>query len=347
MPDEPVAAAPVAVATEATHSAPAIEGGASRGAGSGVVAFAAPVARQGPPPALPPELDPRRPATSPSDGSPPHYVPVRPVATPPKRGGGGPAVFIVGLTILAVVCLFVGVGVWQYLSGLGSTGSSGSGGEPLAVDTSVTMVATRGTPVIDGQTTDWNDVGTFDCSAPVAGSSNPAFRGLWAMKWDDDNLYLLAGVFDPVLTQTHDVDVDQLWRGDSVSFELGPDARNRDPGKGARQSDDHFLFGPTLGGTVINAVNHGPGFGSGTSDPSIVARMAFAEGGYIIEIALPWSSTGLGSVQENTVVSINLNMSDADQNSGDLATMVSTNPIRSPENQQHPGLWQRLQLRSA
>lgn len=98
---------------------------------------------------------------------------------------------------------------------------------------------------------------------------------------------------------------------------------------------------------MLNAVNHGPAFASGTTDPFIDAKQAIVPGsGYAIEIALPWSSTGVGAVQENTVVSINLNMSDANLSTGDFGTMVSSNGNRSAENQQHPGLWQRLQLQS-
>jgi hypothetical protein len=78
--------------------------------------------------------------------------------------------------------------------------------------------------------------------------------------------------------------------------------------------------------------------------PSIQGVVNIEHGtGYILEAAIPWPVLGVNDPQPGMVFGVNLNVSDAAPN-GDLRLMVSTNPNRSGENQDNPGVWNTLGL---
>lgn len=256
------------------------------------------------------------------------------------------ALTIVGLIVLAVLAAVgIGVGISGLGTGSGGTSSNGQPGQGGLATDGVDFVALRGTATVDGSNGEWPPSNaTASSRAVVAGTSTGVFGNWWVM-WDDNALYLLVQVQDPVFTQTHEQEPSAMWNGDGVSLELGRDAGGRDPAQLARDGDAHVIFGLSQTGVVVNCVNRssGGGFPAGRPDPAIRAVAAAIAGGYGIEAAIPWSSTNVRPGQ-GTVVSVNFDVSDADPGTGQLAAMMSSNPNRSADHQAHPGTWQRMVL---
>lgn len=205
------------------------------------------------------------------------------------------------------------------------------------------ILATQGSVTVDGAVDDWPTGAAFESSFVVAGQEGGPVAQWW-LRWDQQALYLLAITNDTDLVQPWENNPAQLWRGDSVSFELGVSTAAVQSSGGPRAGDAHYLFGPTLDGRVISAVNpsNGTTFVSGGPDGRILAAAGFFDTGYLIEIAIPWQVVGVAP-EPNLDLAINLNISDGD-GAGDLRTMRSTNPARTPGNQTDPNLWQVLVL---
>jgi hypothetical protein len=103
------------------------------------------------------------------------------------------------------------------------------------------------------------------------------------------------------------------------------------------------IFGMTPEGTVYNCVNYagdGGDYPGGSPSDEIQTHYVGVEGGYGIEIGIPWGLTDV-TPGSGTVVSVNFNVSNSKPN-GNLSQMVSTNPLRT--DQQHPAAWQRMLL---
>jgi hypothetical protein len=221
-----------------------------------------------------------------------------------------------------------------------ATFDQGGGGlDPVSAD----IVAVFGSATIDGFFDDWPSAPAFESSSLVAGQAGGPIAQWW-LRWDDAALYLLAVTNDTDIVQPWADNPSQLWRGDSVSFELGVSTNLVQSNGGPRASDAHYLFGPTLEGGVISAVNpsNGTTFVSGGPDGRILAAEGLFDTGYVIEIAIPWDVIGV-IPQTNLDLAINLNISDGD-GAGGLRSMNSTNPARTPQNQPDPNIWQILVL---
>lgn len=286
-------------------------------------------------------------------------VPVPPPPPPPPRPRWRRPAALVG--VVAGVGL-AGVLVVQAVSRDHDGGASKTGGpSPLASSSAPShsastgslppaFTATRGTAAVDGSLApgEWDAAAPIDSAAVVAGRDT-GLRARWRVMWDEGALYLLAEVDDATFSQTHEDDPSQLWRGDSVHLELGSDAAGLGAEGWLRPTDAHYLFGPTAGGDrVIPWVNpanaKGTAVVSGRSDRGIAAAMSrTSRTTYLVEAAIPWTSSKLGPPRDGLVLSVNLNASDADE-AGQLVCMVSSNPERTAGNQPHPGQWQRMRL---
>lgn len=257
---------------------------------------------------------------------------------------GGAAVIVVAV-LAAVIASNSGDSPDTTTTGASTTtvGTAGTGvtsdlrGGEIASD----FTAVQGTATIDGSTDEWSAGPELETSSVVAGDAGGPVAG-WRLMWDEAALYLLAVTNDAELTQPWEDNPSQLWRGDSVHFELGPSTALVQSSGGPRSLDAHYLFGPTPDGRVIMAVNPSDGstFRAGGPDSRIRAAAELTDGGYLIEIAVPWEVIGV-TPESGTDLAANLNISNGD-GSGGLSTMRSTNPART--EQSDPNLWQILLL---
>ncbi len=177
--------------------------------------------------------------------------------------------------------------------------------------------------------------------------------GKWRLAWDDEALYVLVETDDRAYFGGNAADPVFLFRGDSASFEFGPDPAGLDDDTPTRPGDRHVMLGvpsDETGGDVVGAVNpSGEGTFVAGPDRSFVGdirgTVAVDPGeGYTIEAAIPWSVLGVDDPQPGMVFGANLNVSDANEADGSLRLMLSTNPDRSADHQSFPATWNTLVL---
>jgi hypothetical protein len=205
------------------------------------------------------------------------------------------------------------------------------------------------TPVIDGQFDDWGSQSSSTVDTEVFPTTTTAegFSADWAGSWDRDALYLHARVTDPSLRPVDESQPSQFFKGDSISFEFGPDPEGLSTDAGLRNGQDlHVMIGLTESGAraAVNPAVKGV-FTAGDFAPEITAAAARFDGGYEIEARVPWSALGVDTPSRGAVFGANFNVSDAAfTNRWALGRMISSNPERTRANQPHPGTWQRLVL---
>jgi hypothetical protein len=203
-------------------------------------------------------------------------------------------------------------------------------------------------PTVDGSFGEWDSVPSVDVSAQVFPKTpvDDALGATWQTVWDRDALYVHAIVDDPAHRFVDESQPDQFWRGDAISFEFGPDARELDPATPVRTGEDrHVIIGITQDGAAaaINLAVRGD-FPPGSAVPAITAARTLGDAGYEIEARIPWSVLGEANPpSRGAVFAANLNVSDAAQTrTWALRKMVSSNPERTL--QRRPAIWQPLVL---
>ena len=214
--------------------------------------------------------------------------------------------------------------------------------------TDITAQRMTAPPEINGDGFDWPDAFAERSlnEVYIVGPNNGFPSGVWWVGWDDQNLFVFVDVADPVLVQPWVDRPDQLWAGDSVNFEFGPDPSGLDAASGLRPEDLHVLIGPSAFGqmsaiSAINRVNGNGTFVAG-AESNIEAWANATDGvGYQIEARIPWSELGVTNPVLGAVFAMNLNVSDVGDN-GELRSMVSNNPNRSIQTR--PGTWTTLVL---
>jgi hypothetical protein len=217
------------------------------------------------------------------------------------------------------------------------------------VDNSIRIGCALTTPVIDGHFDDWatQSSSTVDTEVFPETTTADGFSADWAGSWDRDALYLHARVTDPSLRFVDESLPSQFWKGDSISFEFGPDPEGLSTDAGLRAERDlHVIIGLTENGprAVINPASP-RGFVAGDFVDEISAAAAQIDGGYEIEARVPWSAVRIETPSRGSVFGANFNVSDAaPTNKWALGRMISSNPERTGANQPHPGTWQRLVL---
>lgn len=186
----------------------------------------------------------------------------------------------------------------------------------------------------------------------------------WRFAWRESQLFLEANVYDNKVQQPYLGEPARLYRGDSINFEVGPDARCTAQDSKLRQLDRHYLIAPTeTSGNLTNAVNVPSGeltyFDAGLPT-DVVGTAEMTELGYVVRasVGLP---PGLVSGSSGHVLAANFNVSDVYKigDDGDVSGegdewvfggMASTNPARieavnSGETNTRPHLWGTLVLR--
>ncbi|HSF97369.1 MAG TPA: CHAT domain-containing protein, partial [Ornithinibacter sp.] len=161
-------------------------------------------------------------------------------------------------------------------------------------------------PTIDGSAEEWDGHTAYDSNTVIAGRQ-ATVRASWLLGWDTDTYYVHVTVTDPRVRQSHEDQPDQVWKGDSVGFELGvaaPEVRTDVLAPG----DVHVLMGPTPDGRVVRAINvpvgkdfkPGPPFVGGEVQTLITAD------GYTMEAAIPWSLLNVPSPTAGLTLATNL-----------------------------------------
>lgn len=219
---------------------------------------------------------------------------------------------------------------------------------PWDPGSTVTAAALAVPPVTDGLGGDWAGVPTFQTVAPVHNTrKQPGVTATWALGWDAISYYVYVEVKDPAITQTHAGELWNLWAGDSVSFELGV-AGDRVRTGTLDEHDVHVLLGPTEDGAALSHVNvsNGKVVVAGHTPRGQVAAQLHGWG-YAIEAAIPWSELSVTAPRAGTVLSTNLNVSDAVDTGarrGSLASMWSNNPERTSNDARFRSVWGELRL---
>lgn len=215
----------------------------------------------------------------------------------------------------------------------------------------VAMTAQRvaAPPVIDGVAADWADRPPSVSDHVIApDGATSAVSARWWLSWDDQALYLFASVTDPVITQTHAGEPSQIYRGDSVSFELGPSADQVSIER-LDDRDVHVLIGPTEDHRWVRAINVAGGTFLVTGPPWDSGQVVVVPTatGYDVEAAIPWATLHVAPPVAGLVLAANLNVSDAvadGPHRGELAAMLSNNPERTTNAASKRNVWGTLLL---
>ncbi|MFT3970953.1 MAG: CHAT domain-containing protein [Micropruina sp.] len=210
------------------------------------------------------------------------------------------------------------------------------------------LKALRGQVTIDGDTGDWQWQLVSRAEHRIYGTSS-ATGDIYLM-WDDQALYLLAMVEDATPRAPDPGKPAQIYRGDSVILELGPDKSRLTPSDLARPTDAYYMFGlPSGAGTPAMRAILGPNakrtsFETSRDAQTLDAAITLTATGYVLEARIPWRTTGLNNIRAGTVLAANVNISERKADSYGNLGMRSTNPQRSADVRAHPAYWQALEL---
>ncbi len=317
-----------------------------------------------PPPALPTQLPP---PDDPSTGS-----PTEDPAT--ERPASGPKWVILG-AVAAVLTVAVFFG-WPYVFPRSAPGVTASP-TPTASDNptptptkrtpSVTptrrttsslppvlavppLKALRGSVTIDGSTDDWQWQLVSYADNQIAGKSDA--KGDIYLMWDDEALYLLALVTDAAQLAPDPDQPTQLYRGDSVILELGPDKSRLTPSDLPRPTDAYYMFGlPSAEGSPAQRAILGPdakrtSFETPRDAQTLDAAVTLTPTGYVLEARIPWRTTRLNGIGAGAVLAANVLVSERRAGSYANLGMRSTNSQRNADVRMHPAYWQALELQA-
>lgn len=188
--------------------------------------------------------------------------------------------------------------------------------------------AVRGTPVIDGlEDTPWRRAEKFETRTFVEGTAGATaeVRALW----DDDHLYILARVTDPVLGKTSP----NVWEQDSI--EIFVDTNNAQTA--SYEADDAQYR--------INFDNE-RSFGGGATAAKIISATRRIAGGYIVEaaIALDPPSTAGRRIFDRSFIGFDLQVNNDSLGDG-VRTSVATWNDTTGTNFLDPSHFGALQLK--
>ncbi|MEJ5229466.1 MAG: endo-1,4-beta-xylanase, partial [Pseudothermotoga sp.] len=155
----------------------------------------------------------------------------------------------------------------------------------------VTATAKYGTPIVDGEIDEvWKSTEEISTDVAVLGSLQNA-KAKARVLWDEEYLYVLAVVSDPVLNK----DNTNPWEQDS--FEIFIDENNA---KTPSYQEDDAQF-------RVNYLNE-QSYGTGASRDRFATVVKLLEGGYLVEAAVKWKTIKPSS---NTIIGFDIQVNDA------------------------------------
>ncbi|MGM0576054.1 MAG: sugar-binding protein [Myxococcota bacterium] len=189
-----------------------------------------------------------------------------------------------GATCLPLTCEEAGVTCGTTEDGCGGTVDCGACPEAADLD----VPRAPGAVSVDA------DLAEYD-GAPAVVVQGASSEGTLRLLWDDQHLYLGATVLDEDLNAHGTGDDGELWNADSVEILLDPLHTRTDTPDG----DDRHVIVSALG-DVLDAAGAGSGEDRSVS-MGVVSAVAtdgtvgdgVADGGYVVEIAIPWSALGV------------------------------------------------------
>jgi hypothetical protein len=199
-------------------------------------------------------------------------------------------------------------------------------------------------PAIDAQGGDWPSPlpNTIDQNVfkPANWSGTADQVGHFAIGWDANNLYLFVVVNDELHVQIQHGEL--LYQGDSLELQLDTDLAG-DFDVRTLSPDDHQLgLSPGQNSDAPEAYLWNPVGKRGTpTGLTLASRATGDQGGYAIEVAIPWSMYGL-TPSGGLRFGFALNSSDDDQPGVAVQeSMISTVSTRTLTD---PTTWGTLQL---
>lgn len=199
-------------------------------------------------------------------------------------------------------------------------------------------------PAIDGQTSDWPAPLPYAIDQNVYRPENwggiTDLSAAWAAGWDANYLYLVASVTDDAHVQIEHGEL--LYRGDSMEVQLDADLAG-DFNITSLSGDDHQL-GLSSGAnreTPEYWLWNPPAKNGVPTGVTLVTRAGPGAGGYILEIAIPWSMYGVTPAPGQRF-GFSFNASDNDvAATAEQQTMISSVSTRTLLN---PTTWGTLEL---
>jgi hypothetical protein len=198
-------------------------------------------------------------------------------------------------------------------------------------------------PTIDGSLTDWSGemYTMLDVVYGMEYYADPAdISGQFKVAWDDINLYLGVVVFDTRYSQT--ASGTQMYLGDSL--EILMDTNLSGDASDTQLSSDDFQIGISAGNLHDVAIPEAYMWYPSdkiSSLPNVQIGGGLIEGGWVVEVAMPWSEVGV-SPNNGMTLGFLLSISDNDmQFMNKQQSVVSFSETRELQN---PTSWSELQL---
>ncbi|MEN8240427.1 MAG: sugar-binding protein [Chloroflexota bacterium] len=198
-------------------------------------------------------------------------------------------------------------------------------------------------PTIDGALSEWPGE-MYSMSDLVYGpeyyANSADLSGQFKIAWDNDNLYLGVVVFDTRYSQT--ATGTQMFMGDSL--EILMDTNLSGDASDTQLSGDDYQIGISAGNlhdvAIPEAFMWYPSDKIGTL-PGVEIAGVLINGGYVVEIAMPWSVVGV-TPTNGKIVGFLFSISDNDmQFMNKQQSVVSFSPSRELQN---PTSWSELKL---
>ena len=181
--------------------------------------------------------------------------------------------------------------------------------------------AVKGTPVIDGEIDAiWADAKEInvDTVSYAWGMIDTSTKGKVKTLWDENFLYVLGIVNDAVVSNSNP---EALWQRDSMDFFIDQD--NNETGTEVPLNDNSGFFSI---GAKDDQFNLSGMMGNAAKD-DFKFKTKLIDGGYLIEVAIPWSSLK-GKAAPGTVIGFDVQIND-DLGNGKRESIIVWNDTTS------------------